>query len=116
MTKDQILKALSQINYPGFNRDIVSFGLIDDISLSDENVRITLKLSAEKSKQEEMKKMVRDELESLGKFMNGEVVVTGITQPMGNISQPMKPVFSIIIPLIKRVNKAIATFILNLYG
>ena len=55
MTKDQILKALSQINYPGFNRDIVSFGLIDDISLSDENVRITLKLSAEKSKQEEMK-------------------------------------------------------------
>jgi ATP-binding protein involved in chromosome partitioning len=91
MTKDQILKALSQINYPGFNRDIVSFGLIDDISLSDENVRITLKLSAEKSKQEEMKKMVRDELESLGKFMNVEVVVTGITQPMGNISQPMKP-------------------------
>jgi len=91
MTKDQILKALSQINYPGFNRDIVSFGLIDDISLSDENVRITLKLSAEKSKQEEMKKMVRDELESLGKFKNVEVVVTGITQPMGNIAQPMKP-------------------------
>ena len=91
MTKDQILKALSQINYPGFNRDIVSFGLIDDISLSDENVRITLKLSAEKSKQEEMKKMVRDELESLGKFKNVEVVVTGMTQPMGNIAQPMKP-------------------------
>ena len=91
MTKDQVLKALSQINYPGFNRDIVSFGLIEDISVGDENVRITLKLSAEKSKQEEMQKRVRDELESLGKFKNVEVVMTGSTQPMGNIAQSMKP-------------------------
>ena len=91
MTKDQVLKALSQIKYPGFNRDIVSFGLIEDISVGDENVRITLKLSAEKSKQEEMQKRVRDELESLGKFKNVEVVMTGSTQPMGNIAQSMKP-------------------------
>ena len=55
MTKEQILKALSQINYPGFNRDIVSFGLIDSISISDENVRVILKVSGEKSKQEVLK-------------------------------------------------------------
>ena len=91
MTKNQVLKILSQINYPGFNRDIVSFGLIDDISVSDDNVQITLKLSAEKPKQEEMKKMIRDKLESLGKFKNVDVVMTGATQPMGNIAQPMKP-------------------------
>ena len=91
MTKNQVLKILSQINYPGFNRDIVSFGLIDDISVSDDNVQITLKFSAEKSKQEEMKKMIRDKLESLGKFKNVDVVITGATQPMGNIAQPMKP-------------------------
>lgn len=91
MTKDQVLKILSQINYPGFSRDIVSFGLIDDISVSDENVRITLKLSAEKSKQEEMQKRVRDELESLGEFKSVDVVMTGAAQPMDNIAQPMKP-------------------------
>ena len=91
MTKNQVLKILSQINYPGFNRDIVSFGLIDDISVSDDNVQITLKFSAEKSKQEEMKKRVREELESLGKFKNVEVVMTGSAQPMGNIAQSMKP-------------------------
>ncbi len=91
MTKDQVLKILSQINYPGFSRDIVSFGLIDDISVSDENVRVTLKLSAEKSKQEEMHKRVRDELESLGKFKNVDVVMTGAAQPMDNIAQSMKP-------------------------
>ena len=91
MTKNQVLKILSQINYPGFNRDIVSFGLIDDISVSDDNVQITLKFSAEKSKQEEMKKRVREELESLGKFKNVNIVMTGATQSMGNIAQPMKP-------------------------
>ena len=91
MTKDQVLKILSQINYPGFSRDIVSFGLIDDISVSDENVRITLKLSAEKSKQEEMQKRVRNELESLGEFKSVDVVMTGAAQPMDNIAQPMKP-------------------------
>ena len=91
MTKNQVLKILSQINYPGFNRDIVSFGLIDDISVSDDNVQITLKFSAEKSKREEMKKRVREELESLGKFKNVNIVMTGATQSMGNIAQPMKP-------------------------
>ena len=91
MTKDQVLKILSQINYPGFSRDIVSFGLIDDIAVSDENVRITLKLSAEKSKQEEMQKRVRNELESLGEFKSVDVVMTGAAQPMDNIAQPMKP-------------------------
>ena len=91
MTKNQVLKILSQINYPGFNRDIVSFGLIDDISVSDDNVQITLKFSAEKSKQEEMKKRIREELESLGKFKNVNIVMTGATQSMGNIAQPMKP-------------------------
>ena len=91
MTKAQVLKILSQINYPGFSRDIVSFGLIDDIAVSDENVRITLKLSAEKSKQEEMQKRVRNELESLGEFKSVDVVMTGAAQPMDNIAQPMKP-------------------------
>jgi len=91
MTKDQVLKILSQINYPGFSRDIVSFGLIDDISVSDENVRVTLKLSAEKSKQEEMQKRVRNELESLGEFKSVDVVMTGAAQPMDNSAQPMKP-------------------------
>ena len=56
MTQEEIQTILKEIKYPGFNRDIVSFGLIEDISVGDENVRITLKLSAEKSKQEEMKK------------------------------------------------------------
>ena len=31
MDKNQILDQLKQINYPGFNRDIVSFGMVKDV-------------------------------------------------------------------------------------
>ena len=33
MDKNQILDQLKQINYPGFNRDIVSFGMVKDCLL-----------------------------------------------------------------------------------
>lgn len=91
MTKDQVLKVLSQINYPGFSRDIVSFGLIDNISLSDENIHITLKISADKTKQEELQLMVKDKLESLKTFRHVDVTVTGTAQPKSSMAQPMKP-------------------------
>ena len=31
---------LSKINYPGFNRDIVSFGMVDDIQIESKNIII----------------------------------------------------------------------------
>ena len=31
MDKNKILEKLKTVNYPGFNRDIVSFGMIKDI-------------------------------------------------------------------------------------
>ena len=31
MKKDQILEKLKTVNYPGFNRDIVSFGMVKEI-------------------------------------------------------------------------------------
>ena len=31
MDKNQILDQPKQINYPGFNRDIVSFGMVKDV-------------------------------------------------------------------------------------
>jgi hypothetical protein len=35
MTEDAIRNALSAINYPGFSRDIVSFGLVKSISVEN---------------------------------------------------------------------------------
>ena len=44
MDKDAIISLLKQINYPGYNRDIVSFGIISDLQISENNISIKLNL------------------------------------------------------------------------
>ncbi len=46
MTKDQILDALKQVKYPGFSRDIVSFGMIKEIVLQDKRCDVNMVLTA----------------------------------------------------------------------
>lgn len=42
MTNDSILELLKQVPYPGFSRDIVSFGLVKDVSYEDGIVSVTI--------------------------------------------------------------------------
>ena len=44
MTKENILNILKTVKYPGFERDIVSFGMVKDISISDQNIVIELNI------------------------------------------------------------------------
>jgi ATP-binding protein involved in chromosome partitioning len=44
-TQEQIKNALRSVKYPGFSRDIVSFGLIKEIVLTGDKVRIQMVLS-----------------------------------------------------------------------
>lgn len=45
MTKEEILTVLKSINYPGFSRDIVSFGMVREVAVTDESVSITLEVA-----------------------------------------------------------------------
>jgi len=45
MTSDLIRQALRQVRYPGFSRDIVSFGLIKDIRIEDNQVWIRMEIA-----------------------------------------------------------------------
>ena len=47
MTKDDIQNILKKINYPGFNRDIISFGMVKNISITDNAIQITLQINSE---------------------------------------------------------------------
>ena len=47
MEKEDILKILKTISYPGFSRDIVSFGIISDISIDDVTLKIKVELSSQ---------------------------------------------------------------------
>lgn len=68
MDKDKVKKLLSKINYPGFNRDIISFGMVNDIQIESENVIIYLKITSQN--EEKKKLLVKDIKENLGKHFS----------------------------------------------
>ena len=62
MNNNQILELLKTIKYPGFNRDIVSFGMVKDIMVNEDNVEIFLNIS---SQNKEKKQLITKAIESL---------------------------------------------------
>ena len=47
MTQEEIQTILKEIKYPGFNRDIVSFGMVKNTSLNENTVDISLPINSE---------------------------------------------------------------------
>ena len=45
LTENQVHEALKQVKYPGFTRDIVSFGIVKQIALSGNDVAVTMQLA-----------------------------------------------------------------------
>ena len=46
LNKDAIQNALQSVKYPGFSRDIVSFGLVEDIHLEDDAVTVRIRVTS----------------------------------------------------------------------
>ncbi len=68
MNKAQVLDHLKSINYPGFSRDIVSFGMVKDVEIKDDQVIVHLNIS---SQNEEKKQEVIDAVKKqLSKHFN----------------------------------------------
>ena len=44
LTRERIIKVLKSVNYPGFNRDIISFGLVKDILVEGSKVTLSVVL------------------------------------------------------------------------
>ena len=63
MEKEKVLEKLKQINYPGFNRDIVSFGMVKDITVDNDIVKLELSISSQnEEKKQEVIKSVKERL------------------------------------------------------
>ncbi len=60
MDKEKVLEKLKTITYPGFSRDIVSFGMVKDILIENRNIEINVNIS---SQNEDKKKLVVNEIE-----------------------------------------------------
>ncbi len=61
MKKSEVLILLQSIQYPGFSRDIVSFGMVKNVDVSKDTVEIELTI---KTKNDEKKKIVIDEIKN----------------------------------------------------
>ena len=69
MNKSEVLELLKTIKYPGFSRDIISFGIIDNVKIVDKNISVELKIPTQN---EDVKKEIidniRHNLESVSQF------------------------------------------------
>jgi len=61
MKKSEVLTLLQAIQYPGFSRDIVSFGMVKNVNVSKDTVAIELTI---KTKNDEKKQTVVDEIKN----------------------------------------------------
>jgi ATP-binding protein involved in chromosome partitioning len=46
VTKEEVMNRLAKINYPGFDRDIVSFGIVKDVNIDTDHVSVIVDLRA----------------------------------------------------------------------
>ena len=59
MTKEEVLKKLATINYPGFSSDIISFGMVKDTEIIDDRIVITLNISTKNEDKTEVIKAIK---------------------------------------------------------
>ncbi len=83
-SKEQILESLKKINYPGFSRDIVSFGIVQQLEVEGNAIHVGLVL---KSQDPKVSQALQSEIESvLGKdFSGAQVSVDVQVQAPGQI-------------------------------
>ncbi|MCH8012515.1 MAG: Mrp/NBP35 family ATP-binding protein [Candidatus Marinimicrobia bacterium] len=74
MTENDILNILKEVKYPGFSRDIVSFGIVKDIRIEDTTISVDLQISTTSDDSRgEIENRVRKVLEETGSFKRIDV-------------------------------------------
>jgi ATP-binding protein involved in chromosome partitioning len=88
VTPQQVLEALKQVKYPGFARDIVSFGMVKDIEVGSHGVNVIL---APTTAKEEIVQQIREAVAATVLQMPGvaavDVTVTAPEQPARRVQQ-----------------------------
>ncbi len=67
LSKEEVIEALKKVLYPGLNRDIVSFGMVRDVSCDEQGILIKLAItSTDQSIPGKLETAIRRELDMLG--------------------------------------------------
>jgi ATP-binding protein involved in chromosome partitioning len=89
LSQEEILNALKAIKYPGYSRDIVSFGLVKEVSAANGAVSVMMQLT---SPNPEAAQQIKTESESVLKKLSGvNQVHVEVRQPAAGTAAPANP-------------------------
>ena len=105
MNKDKALDILKTINYPGFNRDIVSFGMVQNVSVAGNNITVKLNINTQnEEKKRTIIKLVENKLDNHFETISVELITGAIKQAtIPSSSQPEEPISGGILSDVKHV-------------
>lgn len=81
LSKEGVINLLKSVKYPGFSRDIVSFGIVRDVEIDEGNLVVDLQLSTMNEESRlEIKNRVEDVLQKSGSFDHIDLRITAPEQ------------------------------------
>jgi len=81
-TPQEILAGLKEVKYPGFTRDIVSFGIVRDIEIASAGITVTLAMNTTKSETvDEISRAVRERVRAMTGVGAVEIVIQEPEKP-----------------------------------
>ena len=88
-SEDDILNALKAVKYPGYSRDIVSFGIVKDVAVANGAVSVAIHLTSANA---EAAQQIKSGCEAALKAIDGvRVAHVQVHQPQGGEAQPGTP-------------------------
>ena len=91
MNKDDIIEKLKEIKYPGYNRDIISFGIVKNLKLSDNQLILNLNLNAEDNIIQQIKASINSHLNQHFNNLDLIINVIPVQNTQNNIMVILKP-------------------------
>jgi len=104
MDKAHILEHLKSINYPGFSRDIVSFGMVKDVTIEGDVVTVHLNITSQnEDKKQEVVDAVKKELSGHFSIVNIDLTAEATQQQTPDQQPQQAPA-----PILENVEHVIA--------
>lgn len=90
-SKQEVIDQLKEVNYPGFDRDIVSFGIVNNVEVTESNIKVIVILKSQDPKVAEqidasIKKHLKDKNSSFEIQTEISIVPAGQSKPPGQPS------------------------------
>ena len=102
MNKENVLDKLKTINYPGFSRDIVSFGMVKDVIVDEKAVIVYLNITSQnEAKKQEVVKNLKQVLSEY--FVKVSIEISGEAPSQAPPIEPQQQTHPAILDNVKHV-------------